>query len=280
MRGVVLAFPNQDHSHTCSVRDRPPQLCIDRKAGRHNPQPMEWLRPGGPFGYGTGWSDDDNIAYRLDAQCDLGDLEFRINCIGSEFNKKGEMKCPNCRKIENGNWSLFIGPENEEQEEYEEQPSFSTLELLSIRVRLIERYNQAAAMRQAFGPSRMVVANGLPIHGSTRFSTTVMNDNVGNPTLMMPYFHQQQFPWHNSPPHPAAIASMMARRRQAAAAFSSVPVAPIPLSYQPLPPSPQQAHYPLMPSQELSLETDSTTSTSYEEHQVPAYHYHYGFRRN
>lgn len=39
MQGAVLAFPNQDRSHTCSVRDRPPQLCIDRKAGRHSPQP-------------------------------------------------------------------------------------------------------------------------------------------------------------------------------------------------------------------------------------------------
>ncbi|KAK4605834.1 hypothetical protein RGQ29_000213 [Quercus rubra] len=26
MRGDVLAFPNQDRSHTCSVRDRPTQL--------------------------------------------------------------------------------------------------------------------------------------------------------------------------------------------------------------------------------------------------------------
>ncbi|CAN6447126.1 unnamed protein product [Victoria cruziana] len=32
MRGAVLAFPDQDRSHTCSVRDPPPQLCIDRKA--------------------------------------------------------------------------------------------------------------------------------------------------------------------------------------------------------------------------------------------------------
>ncbi|KAI3671271.1 hypothetical protein L2E82_53459 [Cichorium intybus] len=45
MRGAVLAFPDQDRSHTYSVRDRPPQLCIDRKAGRHSPQPREWLRP-------------------------------------------------------------------------------------------------------------------------------------------------------------------------------------------------------------------------------------------
>ncbi|KAK6784933.1 hypothetical protein RDI58_018388 [Solanum bulbocastanum] len=57
MRGTVLAFPDQDRSHTCSVRDRPPQLCIDRKAGRHSPQPREWLRsvcpPLFPTCYGT-----------------------------------------------------------------------------------------------------------------------------------------------------------------------------------------------------------------------------------
>ena len=45
MRGAVLAFPDLDRSHTSSVRDRPTQLCIDRKAGRHSPQPREWLRP-------------------------------------------------------------------------------------------------------------------------------------------------------------------------------------------------------------------------------------------
>ncbi len=32
MQGAVLALPSQDRSHTCHVRDRPPQLCIDRKA--------------------------------------------------------------------------------------------------------------------------------------------------------------------------------------------------------------------------------------------------------
>ncbi|KAL4376560.1 hypothetical protein GQ457_02G023900 [Hibiscus cannabinus] len=44
MQGVVLAFPDQYRSHTCCIRDRPTQLCIDRKAGWHSPQPREWLR--------------------------------------------------------------------------------------------------------------------------------------------------------------------------------------------------------------------------------------------
>ncbi|QHO56724.1 40S ribosomal protein [Arachis hypogaea] len=38
MRGAVLAFPDQDRSHACSVCDRPTQLYIDRKAGRQSPQ--------------------------------------------------------------------------------------------------------------------------------------------------------------------------------------------------------------------------------------------------
>ena len=58
MRGAVLAFPDLDRSHTSSVRDRPTQLCIDRKAGRHSPQ--ECLRlvcpPLFPTCYGApGW---------------------------------------------------------------------------------------------------------------------------------------------------------------------------------------------------------------------------------
>lgn len=30
--------------------------------------------------------------------------EFHLDCIGSAFNAKGMMQCPNCRKIENGQW--------------------------------------------------------------------------------------------------------------------------------------------------------------------------------
>ncbi|KAL7205279.1 hypothetical protein ACSBR2_018256 [Camellia fascicularis] len=30
--------------------------------------------------------------------------QFHLDCIGSAFNIKGEMQCPNCRKIEKGQW--------------------------------------------------------------------------------------------------------------------------------------------------------------------------------
>jgi hypothetical protein len=31
------------------------------------------------------------------------------DCIGSAFNAKGVMQCPNCRKIEKGNWLYANG---------------------------------------------------------------------------------------------------------------------------------------------------------------------------
>ncbi|KAF6163773.1 hypothetical protein GIB67_012132 [Kingdonia uniflora] len=30
--------------------------------------------------------------------------QFHLDCIGSEFNAKGAMQCPNCRKVEEGQW--------------------------------------------------------------------------------------------------------------------------------------------------------------------------------
>nr|XP_009629863.1 uncharacterized protein LOC104119940 [Nicotiana tomentosiformis] len=172
---------------------------------------------------------------------------FHTDCIGSEFNNRGRMQCPNCRKIEEaGNWRWFAGPQNEDPNEQqnniiddEEYPQLSPQELLmQLRARL-HLYNQAVATN-----------------------------------MRIPYFqHQFQLP---GSPHPA-IASMMARRRQAAAT-SSVPVDPIPVNYGP-PPSPEQAQNPLPAVQELSLASGSGTSAD-EEHQLPAYHYHYGFKRN
>uniref|UniRef100_A0A1D1XRC5 E3 ubiquitin-protein ligase RFWD3 n=1 Tax=Anthurium amnicola TaxID=1678845 RepID=A0A1D1XRC5_9ARAE len=35
--------------------------------------------------------------------------QFHLDCIGSAFNAKGMMQCPNCRKIEKGNWLYANG---------------------------------------------------------------------------------------------------------------------------------------------------------------------------
>lgn len=33
-----------------------------------------------------------------------------LDCIGSAFNAKGMMQCPNCRKVERGQWLYASGP--------------------------------------------------------------------------------------------------------------------------------------------------------------------------
>ncbi|KAF5739877.1 hypothetical protein HS088_TW12G01088 [Tripterygium wilfordii] len=35
--------------------------------------------------------------------------KFHLDCIGSAFNIKGAMQCPNCRKIEKGQWLYSNG---------------------------------------------------------------------------------------------------------------------------------------------------------------------------
>ncbi|XP_058083736.1 E3 ubiquitin-protein ligase IPI1-like [Magnolia sinica] len=35
--------------------------------------------------------------------------EFHLDCIGSAFNAKGQMQCPNCRKVEKGQWLYANG---------------------------------------------------------------------------------------------------------------------------------------------------------------------------
>lgn len=40
-----------------------------------------------------------------------------VDCIGSEFNYRSEMKCPNCRVVENGEW-LIPDEDVEDEEEY------------------------------------------------------------------------------------------------------------------------------------------------------------------
>ncbi|KAK9735469.1 hypothetical protein RND81_04G207400 [Saponaria officinalis] len=35
--------------------------------------------------------------------------EFHLDCIGSAFNVKGAMQCPNCRKVEKGQWLYATG---------------------------------------------------------------------------------------------------------------------------------------------------------------------------
>ncbi|KAK6803671.1 hypothetical protein RDI58_001455 [Solanum bulbocastanum] len=45
---------------------------------------------------------------------------FHLDCIGSEFNVGGIMRCPNCRDIEDGNW-LFLEGEQSYAQYYEDE---------------------------------------------------------------------------------------------------------------------------------------------------------------
>ncbi|PSR85987.1 RING-H2 finger protein [Actinidia chinensis var. chinensis] len=80
----------------------------------------------------AGSEDDETTSYSascsicLDLVRDEGDRsraklpcghEFHLDCIGSAFNMKGAMQCPNCRNIEKGRWlyasgSTFTFPES------------------------------------------------------------------------------------------------------------------------------------------------------------------------
>ncbi|KAI3469377.1 hypothetical protein Pfo_026040 [Paulownia fortunei] len=57
---------------------------------------------------------DDNSRGKAELIC--GHI-FHLDCIGSEFNYKGAMKCPNCRVTENGEWRIA------EDEEFDDDDS-------------------------------------------------------------------------------------------------------------------------------------------------------------
>lgn len=53
---------------------------------------------------------DDGERTKVKLQCGH---EFHLDCIGSAFNAKGEMQCPNCRKVETGLWLYANGHRGE-----------------------------------------------------------------------------------------------------------------------------------------------------------------------
>ncbi|CAN6700384.1 unnamed protein product [Malus baccata var. baccata] len=62
------------------------------------------------------------------------------NCIGSAFNVKGIMECPNCREIENGEWRYYVSrsPDHEldlseDEMDYEDSP-IEFLDMVKARV--------------------------------------------------------------------------------------------------------------------------------------------------
>ena len=48
------------------------------------------------------------VSYAVSQTCLTSHL-FPLDCIGSAFNTKGVMQCPNCRKVEKGQWLYANG---------------------------------------------------------------------------------------------------------------------------------------------------------------------------
>ncbi|MED6131421.1 hypothetical protein PIB30_009901 [Stylosanthes scabra] len=73
---------------------------------------------GGDGGATKSFDSSVSCSICLDAVIDNGDRslaklkcghQFHLDCIGSAFNMKGTMQCPNCRKIEKGQWLYANG---------------------------------------------------------------------------------------------------------------------------------------------------------------------------
>ncbi|KAL2490173.1 RING/U-box superfamily protein [Abeliophyllum distichum] len=74
---------------------------------------LDLLDDGGGGGRGKGTPVAVSCSICLEAVTDNGERswaklqcghQFHLDCIGSAFNSKGAMQCPNCRKIEKGQW--------------------------------------------------------------------------------------------------------------------------------------------------------------------------------
>lgn len=73
----------------------------------------ELVVPGGDGGGGLATAVDSSCSICLEVVMTGGGRstvklrcghEFHLDCIGSAFNAKGMMQCPNCRNVEKGNW--------------------------------------------------------------------------------------------------------------------------------------------------------------------------------
>uniref|UniRef100_M1CU46 DNA binding protein n=1 Tax=Solanum tuberosum TaxID=4113 RepID=M1CU46_SOLTU len=84
---------------------------------------------------------------------------FHLDCIGSEFNVGGLMRCPNCRDIEDGNW-LFLQGEQSYAQYYEEEDETMLPEPMEV-------YFDPAVEVEANIPETIWTiedANGGPMH--------------------------------------------------------------------------------------------------------------------
>ncbi|RXI06593.1 hypothetical protein DVH24_025729 [Malus domestica] len=86
-----------------------------------------------------------------------------LDCIGSAFNVKGIMECPNCREIENGKWRYYVScsPDHEldlseDEMDYEDSPIefLDMVQSLSRMIIMDENGKQARVRETGASSSR------------------------------------------------------------------------------------------------------------------------------
>ncbi|XP_060215458.1 E3 ubiquitin-protein ligase RFI2-like [Lycium barbarum] len=84
---------------------------------------------------------------------------FHTDCIGSHFNTRGMMICPNCRIIEEeGDWRFFEGPESEDEESSDEE--LTPEEVMELDARM-EVYNAGGDINMSQEDENDPLTSGL-----------------------------------------------------------------------------------------------------------------------
>ncbi|XP_030923680.1 uncharacterized protein LOC115950612 isoform X1 [Quercus lobata] len=151
---------------------------------------------------------------------------FHLDCIGSAFNVKGAMQCPNCREVESGVWRCFgdEGPEqtidqetNDEVADEFDMPANGIQCPLGWVVGLPSPWNPNAMGRHGNGfPNIDLVADPVILdhrtHAQTSVDTSIGFANQHSNDQVYQSFHWMQ-PLSNSP-SPVVRASMSPNRRR------------------------------------------------------------------
>ncbi|KAL9235018.1 hypothetical protein vseg_009819 [Gypsophila vaccaria] len=117
--------------------------------------------------------------------------EFHLDCIGSAFNSKGAMQCPNCRKIEKGQWNYSTGCRSltefiEDSPRDEDSYDLSFAEMFGVQWCPIPGFSRApsfdegeftpSAYHDLFGQRCPYIAYYGPVHSSSLSSAPNASD--------------------------------------------------------------------------------------------------------
>lgn len=100
--------------------------------------------------------------------------KFHLDCIGSTFNSFGEMRCPLCRAVENGTWTISVETASDLEEEEAEHDELECLEYLDAhphpyQTRLVVSSSPMSMICALFQQQPAVIASVHANH-SSRFN--------------------------------------------------------------------------------------------------------------